>query len=145
MRKRKQCTGVSTETPSNNPDSIDPPIPKKIKPTARLPCLTRAEVKELELFNVLLDEASAATIEEVEALGDSVHNPEARDKRRRFVASVRREACANSGGRCWYCGALAPDGHADHVIPWARGGRSTRANARWACRACNLAKGARVW
>ena len=106
--------------------------------------LTKEELRELNLFNRLLSEAKAKTIEEIESFENEVHNPEARDKRRRFSVSVRCEARINLCDHCWYCGKLAPDGHADHVIPWSRGGRSSAANARWSCKSCNLSKGAKV-
>ncbi|MGV0157167.1 HNH endonuclease [Rhodococcus sp. GB-02] len=32
----------------------------------------------------------------------------------------------------------------DHIIPFSRGGASTEGNVQLLCRACNLAKGARV-
>ena len=107
----------------------------------KLARLTFAEVQALDLFNGLLDAAAG----EARALLAEVHTSKGRDARRFFTVSVRRELRASSGACCWYCGAVALDGDADHVIPWARGGRSTAANARWACRPCNLAKSARVW
>ena len=107
----------------------------------KLARLTRAEVQALDLFNGLLDAAAA----DARALLSEVHTSTGRDARRFFTVATRRELRASSGACCWYCGAVALDGDADHVIPWARGGRSTAANARWACRPCNLAKSARVW
>ena len=45
-------------------------------------------------------------------------------------------------GRCHYCGRPASPGELtmDHVVPVARGGRSTRGNVVPACRTCNSAK-----
>lgn len=45
-------------------------------------------------------------------------------------------------GVCWYCGRQV--GHAgltmDHVVPLARGGRSTRSNLVPCCKDCNTRK-----
>ena len=45
-------------------------------------------------------------------------------------------------GRCHYCGqSVAPDDLTmDHIVPVARGGRSTRGNVVPACRPCNTRK-----
>jgi len=47
-----------------------------------------------------------------------------------------------ASGRCHYCGrVVAPAALTmDHVVPVARGGRSTRGNLVPSCRACNQAK-----
>ena len=47
-----------------------------------------------------------------------------------------------AAGRCHYCGGTFPPQALtmDHVIPVARGGRSTRGNVVPACTACNRAK-----
>jgi 5-methylcytosine-specific restriction endonuclease McrA len=53
-------------------------------------------------------------------------------------------------GRCWLCGeqvgfygGVLPDaGTLDHVVPRARGGRSTLENLKLAHRKCNIARGA---
>ncbi|MCW7754609.1 HNH endonuclease [Desulfobotulus sp. H1] len=47
-----------------------------------------------------------------------------------------------SRGVCHYCGFPTPaaDLTMDHVIPLARGGRSTRGNVVPACKACNTKK-----
>ena len=46
-------------------------------------------------------------------------------------------------GVCHYCGRKFPPEALtmDHVVPVARGGRSTRGNVVPCCRACNAAKG----
>ena len=44
-------------------------------------------------------------------------------------------------GKCQYCGARGA-GHADHIIPKARGGLDTLDNLILACASCNLRKGA---
>ena len=45
-------------------------------------------------------------------------------------------------GVCHYCGKTVPPGQLtmDHVVPLARGGRSTRGNVVPCCRACNQSK-----
>jgi 5-methylcytosine-specific restriction endonuclease McrA len=51
-----------------------------------------------------------------------------------------KRKCAK--GRCYYCGAcVAPkDLTMDHLVPLARGGRSTKANIVAACKDCNNKK-----
>lgn len=45
-------------------------------------------------------------------------------------------------GICHYCGKKFPESELtlDHIVPVARGGRSTRGNLVVACRPCNQAK-----
>ncbi len=45
-------------------------------------------------------------------------------------------------GVCHYCGGHFPESELtlDHIVPVARGGRSTRGNLVVCCRACNQAK-----
>lgn len=45
-------------------------------------------------------------------------------------------------GRCHYCGAATPskDLTMDHVVPLARGGRSTKGNVVPCCKTCNNKK-----
>ena len=45
-------------------------------------------------------------------------------------------------GICHYCGRKFPESDLtlDHIVPVARGGRSTRGNLAVCCRACNQAK-----
>lgn len=40
---------------------------------------------------------------------------------------------------CWAC--IAKELHIDHVVPWARGGKTVPGNLVTACAACNLSKG----
>jgi 5-methylcytosine-specific restriction endonuclease McrA len=67
-------------------------------------------------------------------------------RRRRFRALIRRD-----GAACAYCGRPAGTGEpfsrlsVDHVIPVSRGGTDALTNLVLACRACNCAKGARLW
>src|SRR6266487_3486825 len=48
------------------------------------------------------------------------------------------------GGRCRNCGARL-DLQFDHVIPVALGGANTAENIELLCRACNLAKGSKLF
>lgn len=66
----------------------------------------------------------------------------------RALTPVQRQAIfARAGGRCEHFGVLGvrcrhQAAHADHVVPWSRGGASTLANAQALCARRNLAKGA---
>jgi 5-methylcytosine-specific restriction endonuclease McrA len=48
---------------------------------------------------------------------------------------------------CHYCGAVLNinDMHLDHKKPVSRGGRNNRENLVWACAACNLSKGRKLY
>lgn len=56
-----------------------------------------------------------------------------------FTSRDWRRMCARSGGRCFYCGHLAPL-TMDHVIPITRGGRHSAGNLVPACARCNSSK-----
>jgi len=45
-------------------------------------------------------------------------------------------------GKCHYCGRTMPAGRLtmDHIVPLARGGKSTKGNLVPACKECNTAK-----
>lgn len=47
-----------------------------------------------------------------------------------------------ASGRCYYCGQIFSPSELtmDHVVPLARGGRSTRSNLVPACKLCNTNK-----
>lgn len=51
-----------------------------------------------------------------------------------------KRRCAK--GICYYCGRLAPPKELtmDHIVPIARGGKSTKGNVVPACKECNNAK-----
>lgn len=73
----------------------------------------------------------------------------ARDSQRRFTEAQRLEIFARSGGRCehksvlWFrCTRRAT--HADHLMPWSRGGRTTLDNSQALCAFHNLSKGAKM-
>jgi 5-methylcytosine-specific restriction endonuclease McrA len=67
-------------------------------------------------------------------------------KRERHKARELRQSqwwkrrCAK--GRCHYCGHDVPAGELtmDHVVPLARGGKSTKGNVVPACKSCNNQK-----
>ena len=63
---------------------------------------------------------------------------------RSFSAIQRIELFSRSNGYCQSCGApiTLTDFHADHVIPWSKGGKTTLANGQALCRPCNLNKSA---
>lgn len=103
--------------------------------------LTAEQVESLDLFDTLADRLDE---ERAELLGDVLG--EGRDSKRRFTGTLRARIYSRDGGKCWYCGVeLAPRWHADHVIPWARGGRTVENNGVASCPSCNLRKGAKVW
>jgi 5-methylcytosine-specific restriction endonuclease McrA len=61
---------------------------------------------------------------------------------RRFTASQRAAMYLRSRGRCGECGRpLARGWHADHIVPWSRGGKTDAANAQALCPRCNRKKG----
>ena len=67
-------------------------------------------------------------------------------KRERQKARALRQSqwwkrqCAK--GRCHYCGNHTPAAGLtmDHIVPVARGGRSTKGNVVPACKSCNIKK-----
>ena len=63
---------------------------------------------------------------------------------RSFSAIQRIELFSRSNGYCQSCHApiTLTDFHADHVIPWSKGGKTTLANGQALCRPCNLNKSA---
>ena len=63
-------------------------------------------------------------------------------ERRRFSRREKNAMYAAWHGRCAECGVQLGDGwHADHFVPWVRGGQTERENGRPLCPACNLRKG----
>lgn len=62
--------------------------------------------------------------------------------RRHFGLAQRRVLAWLAAGRCQLCGAkLANDFHADHVVPFAHGGKTQTSNGQALCGPCNLRKG----
>ena len=59
---------------------------------------------------------------------------------RMIPTSVKREVWKRDGGKCAQCGSVK-NLHFDHIIPWSRGGSSTRVeNVQLLCAAHNLSK-----
>lgn len=67
-------------------------------------------------------------------------------KRKRFFSGVyeRLALWLNSKGICQECGAKMSEWHADHIVPFSRGGETVLENGRAVCPPCNLKKGARM-
>lgn len=71
------------------------------------------------------------------------------DKRAMRAMEALKSAFERQGGHCFHCGAwhppqsLSAECSRDHVRPRAEGGGDYLHNLVIACRACNLAKGAR--
>jgi 5-methylcytosine-specific restriction endonuclease McrA len=64
-----------------------------------------------------------------------------RDRRRQFTASEKERLFEAADGRCQTCGTELERGwHADHHIPYSRGGPTRLSNARALCSTCNLRK-----
>jgi len=61
---------------------------------------------------------------------------------RRFGKSQRMAIYLNSDGKCQLCQApiTLSDFHADHIVPWSKGGPTTLSNAQALCSSCNLSK-----
>jgi len=62
---------------------------------------------------------------------------------RAFTEAHRLAAFERQKGVCPLCGKAFPLGemHADHIVPWSKGGRTVPENCQMLCRACNFAKG----
>lgn len=61
---------------------------------------------------------------------------------RAFPKSIRMKVYNRQGGKCAICGMPFPEEEmeADHILPWAKGGRTTIDNCQMLCRACNRKK-----
>lgn len=75
------------------------------------------------------------------------HQPDEADlKRERARARELRESQwwkrRLARGLCHYCGRSFPPGELtmDHIVPMARGGKTTRGNVAVCCKQCNTAK-----
>ena len=62
---------------------------------------------------------------------------------RKFSMSDARAAYERQHGKCAICGRPFPieKMHADHIVPWSRGGHTISDNCQMLCRDCNLKKG----
>lgn len=66
-------------------------------------------------------------------------------ERRAFSGRERAALWVAAGGKCAICSAeLSRGWHADHVVPWSRGGETDVMNGQALCPACNMAKGNRM-
>ena len=63
---------------------------------------------------------------------------------RAFTDRDKRAAYERQQGICLICGQHfeIEKMHADHIIPWSKGGQTTPDNCQMLCRDCNLKKGA---
>lgn len=61
---------------------------------------------------------------------------------RAFSEKMKREAYERQKGVCIKCGRVfeMDDMQGDHIIPWARGGKTTAENCQMLCRKCNAVK-----
>jgi len=62
---------------------------------------------------------------------------------RAFTDAQKLAAFERQKGKCPLCGKTftLEEMHADHIVPWSRGGRTTAENCQMLCRACNFTKG----
>ena len=63
---------------------------------------------------------------------------------RAFDKRDARAAYERQKGICPICGKhfKFEEMHADHIVPWSKGGKTTPDNCQMLCRDCNLKKGA---
>lgn len=64
---------------------------------------------------------------------------------RKFSDNMKRALYTKQDQKCAICGkeiASLTDAHADHIIPWSKGGKTTEDNCQILCMTCNLKKGA---
>ena len=74
----------------------------------------------------------------------AVEPKEAADERAKMTPKLRFAVLARNQHRCVSCGNGPPQGaflHVDHIVPIARGGKTTLENLQTLCAACNLGKG----
>lgn len=64
---------------------------------------------------------------------------------RKFPDRDKQAAYERQGRKCAACGKEHPlsEMHADHIVPWSKGGHTAPDNCQVLCRDCNLRKGAR--
>jgi 5-methylcytosine-specific restriction endonuclease McrA len=66
-------------------------------------------------------------------------------KRRRFSGKQKIRLYIIAKGKCQSCGdPLTRGWHADHHVPFSRGGETIVSNGRAKCRTCNLQEGNRL-
>ena len=61
---------------------------------------------------------------------------------RQFGEDDRQTLYHRQQGRCAHCGALfeLKEMHADHIVPWSKGGKTTLENGQMLCARCNWEK-----
>ena len=64
---------------------------------------------------------------------------------RAFDGNTRLETCEKQHGLCAMCRKHfeLDEMHADHIMPWSKGGHTVPDNCQMLCRDCNLSKGAK--
>jgi len=69
------------------------------------------------------------------------------DERRVFLEEQKIEIYHRDQGICKACAKPVSEynWHADHIIPWVKGGRTDVENGQVLCVKCNIKKGARLW
>lgn len=63
---------------------------------------------------------------------------------RAFDDEIKEEVYAEQGCKCAICGKQFDISkmHGDHIVPWSKGGKTTKDNCQMLCTTCNLRKGA---
>lgn len=91
------------------------------------------------------DAAERLGIKDARKLVDTLcHKPGKLDKKREYSKQQRRQVWDRDGGTCYHCKKQIPFNkhcHADHVIPWSLGGKTTINNAVCSCGSCNVKRG----
>jgi len=70
---------------------------------------------------------------------------DAKAEREKLTPALRYSVIRRDGSRCRCCGASVATGavlHVDHIIPVAKGGRTTESNLQTLCAVCNQGKAA---
>lgn len=80
-----------------------------------------------------------------EDLFSHVPDIKTKDPKRAFDETQRRVIYRKYNGHCQICNKKCDwdNYHADHIVPWSRGGTSTVDNGQLLCPECNLKKGAK--